>query len=89
MYAFCKHEANLDLITTANSLQFEMFFVKCFGLRAQYEHRKMKFWYTAQTVQTLHCTDKAVDGTGYIQFRPTERNIKMTGRVTLTAGSQH
>ena len=41
---------------------------------------KLKFWYTTQTAQTLHCTDKAVDGTGYIQFRSTERNSKMTGR---------
>ena len=40
----------------------------------------MKFWYTTQTAQTLQCTDKAVDGTGYIQFRSTERNSKMTGR---------
>ena len=40
-------------------------------------------------VHHTHVLHKAVDGTEHIQFRSTERNCKMTGRVTLRAESQH
>ena len=66
MYAFCKHEANLELITNANSLVkisstmlewsrriINMLLYENGEILTQYEHRKKKkFWYTTHPAQS-------------------------------------